>query len=238
MSKAIKLLKSIKNNKLVDAKTTFDSYIKEAIQKKLEEKKAEVAKKYMGESESSDEEEEEVEEASAPEVDPGPSSGTKPILLRPDGHTYRYMFEIFSKTFYVDFVPVDKSAQDFSMTFYVRGKDKSELPNVKYGISSVSMIEPLFASISTALRLFIDKRHPSTIKMIPSGGTSFPTVFHMRIFDGLQSLQRQLKGKYSVSRKASGDGSAFIVHRGAGSNSLQGKSFKSPVSEPEEPPVK
>jgi hypothetical protein len=161
-----------------------------------------------------------VDEA-PPEKEKSKAPATKILAMRLSGGKYVYRFTFMSKRFQVVLEPAGGTGK-YNAKYYVMGYQNSPKVTSRFGITSVSMIEPLFKIIFEAVEKFIQLRKPISVRFLPGEGISFPSSIHLYIYKPLKAFAKSLAPKYAIVRgDSTKDGSAFVVRRGVSTNIKQ-----------------
>ena len=167
--------------------------------------------------------------------DKGPM--TKPINIvrsKPEAGLYRFQFAFKSRVYVVEFK--EEGSGKYHGYFYTKGFKEDPKFSVRFGISSMTQIEPVFVNVMRAVEMFLDIRKPQIVRFGPGAGIKFPSIFHQYIYPELKNAEERLKKHYSVVRgDAIKDGSAFVLKKGGTSSILRNKSWKPNEADKESP---
>ena len=155
------------------------------------------------------------------------ANNVKIARVKATSKQYLYQFTFMSKRFRVDFSSLDDSNTKYKCTFYVAGFENSPKVTSRFGISSVSTIEPLIEVILRVIKVFVSSKKPIQIRFLPGVGVQFPSSFHMYIFKPLKQFEDEMLHKYSVIRgDSTSDGSAFVLKKGGQSSNLKSAGWR------------
>jgi len=157
----------------------------------------------------------ELDPKTEPEKETPATSNTKITRIKSSPKQYIYQFTFMSKRYRVEFASIDDSNTKYKSTFYVMDSEDSPKVTSRFGISSVSTIEPLFEIILQTIKMFVSLKKPLQVRFLPGEGIQFPSSFHMYIYKPLKAFAQDVARQYAVIRgDSTADGSAFILKKG------------------------